>query len=82
MQINIWDKVVENHYYTVAVVQLHGRIFSSRVHYCKQQSIGTHYGNSWMGVLKVLYLELKAKAVLNFNTSSQAKLELKVEAVL
>ena len=35
MQINAWDKVVKNHYYTVAVVQLYSCIILSRVHYCE-----------------------------------------------
>ena len=35
IQINTWDKVVEGHYYTIAVVQLHGCIISSGVYYCE-----------------------------------------------
>ena len=58
VQINVWDKVVEGHYHTVAVVQSHGRIISSGVHHCEWRSTGTHCGNGWMGALKVLYLEL------------------------
>ena len=54
----------------------------SKAHHCEWQSMGTHCGNGWMGALKVLYLKLKAKAALKFNTFSQAKLELKAKAAL
>ena len=66
MQINAWDKVAEGHYYTIAVVQLHSCIISSEAHHCEWRSTGTHCGNGWMGTLKVLYLELKAKAASKF----------------
>jgi hypothetical protein len=35
-----------------------------------------------MGILKVLYLKLKAKTALKFNAFSQAKLKLKAKAAL
>ena len=81
MQINAWDKAVEGHYYTIAVVQSNGRIISSEDHCCPWRSTGAHCGNDWEGAVKDLYLKLKAKAALGFNAFSQAKLKLKAEAV-
>jgi hypothetical protein len=80
VQINAWDKVVEGHHHTVAVVQSRGRIVSSEEHHCSRRPKGAHCGNGWNGAIEVLYSELKAEAALKFDAPSQAKLEPKVEA--
>ena len=71
VQINALDKEVEGHYHTVAVVQSHGSILSSNEHRCKWRSTGAHCGNGWDSAVEVLYFELKAKATLEFNATSQ-----------
>lgn len=80
VQINVWDKVVDGHRHTVAVVQSHGRIISSEEHHCKWQPTAPHCGNGWEGAVEVLFYELKAKAASEFGAPSQAKLEPKAEA--
>ena len=80
IQINIWDKVVQSHHYTINIVQLHSHIISSKEYSCQQGPMGAHYSNGWKGAVKALYLKLKVKAALKFNTPNQAKL--KAEAAL